>query len=183
MDFASIFQFLVENLQREKIDFALLGGLALGASGVARATQDIDLLIMTEDAPKLKALLLSHGYELLHESEDVANFVHPVASGGRIDVIYAHRAYAKDMLQNAEIKNAFGSKKQIKILRVEDQIGMKVQSSSNDPLRYHKDMADIEALMQIHWKRLDLKRMKSYFDLFERGADFETLVCRVQNVS
>ncbi len=183
LDFASVFRFLVETLQQKRIDFALVGGLALGVSGIARATQDIDLLIAKEDAPKLKALLLSHGYELLYESKDVANFVHPIAGGGRIDFLYAHRTYARTMLEHAEVKPVLGGQYQVKVLRIEDQIGMKVQSSSNDPLRYHQDMADIEALMQVHRCTLDLKRIKVYFELFDRGKDFETLRSRIQDAS
>ena len=127
--------------------------------------------------------MLSHGYELLHESEDVANFVHPIAGGGRIDFLYAHRTYARAMLEHAQVKPVLGGQHQVKVLRVEDQIGMKVQSSSNDPLRYHQDMADIEALMRAHRDALDLERIKGYFELFDRGAEFETLSRRVQDVS
>lgn len=39
---------LVSAFNRHKIDFALCGGLAIAAHGLARATQDIDFLIHNE---------------------------------------------------------------------------------------------------------------------------------------
>lgn len=52
MNFALILKFLIENFTREKIDFALIGGFALQAAGVTRITQDIDLLVLSEDSSK-----------------------------------------------------------------------------------------------------------------------------------
>ena len=71
MDFKLVFNFLIENFDREKIEYALIGGFALQASGITRTTKDIDLLILSKDGQKIKEVLLSSGYELLHESEDV----------------------------------------------------------------------------------------------------------------
>ena len=49
MDFENIFKFLLENFKKDNIHYALIGGLALAASGYARATQDIDFLIDKKD--------------------------------------------------------------------------------------------------------------------------------------
>ena len=60
MNFTLIFKFLIENLSREKIDFALMGGFALQAAGVTRTTQDIDMLVLSEASPKIKDMMLKH---------------------------------------------------------------------------------------------------------------------------
>ena len=57
MHFELIFKFLIENLSREKINFALMEGFALQAVGITRTTCDIDLLILSEASPKIKNLI------------------------------------------------------------------------------------------------------------------------------
>jgi hypothetical protein len=166
---------LVEAFDRTQIDAALIGGLALGAVGVGRATQDIDFLIRKEDAPKVRALMQAKGYRLLHESDDVVNYVHALPLGGRVDFLYAHRRYARAMLERAAPQEAFGGQLRVKVVRVEDQIGLKVQSSANDPSRYHQDMADIEALMRAHREGLDYALIGEYFTLFDRTAELNAL--------
>ena len=64
MDFIVVFKFLVETLKRQKIDFALIGGLALQTAGITRTTRDIDLLILSESAEKIK-LLIKDNYSAL----------------------------------------------------------------------------------------------------------------------
>ena len=175
MDFSGAFQDVIGRLQEEGVEVALIGGLALGVAGVARATMDMDFLVLRDDAPKLKRVMRSLGYALLHETGEAAHYLHRDASRGRVDFLYAHRRYAREMLRNAREAPVLGGSERVKVLRVEDQIGLKVQASSNDPSRYHQDMADIQALLRAHRTRLDLAHIKRYFDLFERGEEFERL--------
>ena len=69
MNFTQGFKAVVESLQREQVDFALIGGLALGVAGVARATMDIDFLVLRDDVLKVKRIMQSLGYALLHEGD------------------------------------------------------------------------------------------------------------------
>ena len=182
MDFAGAFQAVLSRFQEESIEVALIGGLALGASGVARATLDMDLLIPKEEASHVRTIMRSLGYTLLHESAEVANYIHSEAAGGRVDFLYAHRPYARAMLSRAREMSIGGGQHRVKVLRVEDQIGLKVQSSSNDPTRYHQDMADIEALLRAHRDGVDRGLLKEYFELFERGKEFERLCQQVDQI-
>lgn len=75
MDFEGVFELLLGSFQKGDINFALIGGFAVAAAGYPRATQDIDFLVAGEDMPGVKKLMLSYGYDLLHESEDVSNFL------------------------------------------------------------------------------------------------------------
>jgi len=181
MDFALVFKFLSETLKRENIDFALIGGFALQAAGVTRTTLDIDMLILSSDSPKIKKIMLAHGYELIHESEDVLNFVSKKFELGRVDFLIAHRKYSLAMLQRAEEKPVFQGKVIIKVLKAEDQIGLKVQSSSNDPKRYHQDMADIRSLVDNNYEKLDMKILDEYFTLFNRQSELEEIRKEIGN--
>ena len=182
MDFALVFKFISETFKRENIDFALIGGLALQAAGVTRTTLDIDMLVLSTDSLKIKKIMLTHGYKLIHESEDVLNFVSKKFELGRVDFFIAHRQYALEMLRRAEEKPVFQGKVNIKVLKVEDQIGLKVQSSSNDPKRYHQDMADIRLLIENNYEKLDMKIVDEYFALFNRQNELEDIKKEIKNV-
>lgn len=182
MDFILVFKFLLETFQREKIDFALIGGFALQASGVTRTTRDIDLLILSENSRKIKDIMLKHGYKLIHESEDVLNFLSDKIELGRVDFLLAHRKYAIQMLKRAEEKEVIGKEFKIKVLRVEDQIGLKVQSSSNDPQRLHQDMADIEWLIKNNYPKLDIELLREYFRLFDRERELHKIIEEIKYV-
>ena len=81
---------MLENFKKYGIRYALMGGFALHMPGTARATEDIDILILKEDMPKAKKLLLSIGYEVLHESEDVVNFKSALRELGADRLLLAH---------------------------------------------------------------------------------------------
>lgn len=176
MHFELIFKFLIENLLREKIDFALMGGFALQAVGITRTTRDIDLLILSEASPKVKNLMLKHGYELLHEDEDVLNFASKKFELGRVDFLLAHRKYAIAMLKRAEEKPVLGGRFKVKVLKIEDQIGLKVQASSNDAKRLYQDMADIRELIQNNYSTLDMNLVREYFSIFNREKELDDII-------
>jgi predicted nucleotidyltransferase len=182
MDFIRVFKFLLEAFKREHIDFALIGGLALQSAGISRSTLDIDMLILATEGQKIKDIMRDQGYELIHESKDVLNFCHPAREFGRVDFLLAHRKYALAMLRRAEEKDIFSGQFKIRVLRVEDQIGLKVQSSSNDPRRRLQDMADIQGLIKEYYTQLDMKLLKEYFGLFDRVDELKQILNDIKDV-
>jgi hypothetical protein len=181
MDFEAVFKLLLENFQKGKIDFALIGGFALTSAGYLRATEDIDFLVAKEDMTKVKNLMLSYGYELLHEDENVSNFLGKTRELGKVDFLHAHRKYARAMLERAQSKEILNGKFEVKVAIPEDLIGLKVQSSSNDPDRYHRDMADIESLIRANYKNLDVDLVKEYFELFDRSDELKQILGKLKN--
>ena len=77
---------------------ALIGGLAVVAHRVVRATKDVDFLVEAEAANKVHVALLDLGYQCLHRSEDAANYVR--ATEG-LNLLYAHRPLARRLLSQA----------------------------------------------------------------------------------
>lgn len=179
MDFIRVFQLIIENFESKKIDFALIGGFALNAVGISRSTQDVDFLINKKQISEAEKILTEHGYHLAFESEDVKSFIGIESSLGRIDFILAHRNYALAMLKRAVQKSILNNRYQVKVIIPEDLIGLKVQSSSNDPGRYHQDMSDIENIIRLYFNQLDLLLVKDYFQLFERSAELEEIRKRI----
>jgi len=181
VNFALILKFLIENFTREKIDFALMGGFALQAVGVTRTTQDIDLLVLSEASPKIKDIMLKHRYELLYESKEVLNFTSKDFELGKVDFLLAHRKYTLAMLKRAKEEPVFDGKFKVKVLRAEDQIGLKVQASSNNPKRLHKDMSDIRMILENNYSKLDLNLVREYFSLFSRRKEFDDMIKEIKD--
>jgi len=181
MDFGAIFRLILQDFPKAQINFALIGGFALASHGYPRATIDIDFLVDKKDFPKIKELMLSYGYTLAHESEDAANFVGGTDKLGRVDFLLAHRKYTAEMLKRAVNKDILNNQFKVKVLKVEDLIGLKVQASSNDPERYHQDMSDIETLLKGNLSNLDLNLIKEYFSIFEREKELAEILKRIKN--
>ncbi len=53
-------------------------------------------------------------------------------------------------------------------------IGLKVQSSTNDPSRQRLDMADIVRLLRAE-RNVDMQRVREYFRVFEREKELDVL--------
>ena len=180
MDFKGVFRLLLSSFEKENIDCALIGGFALHVAGYTRATQDIDFLVKKEDAPKVKDILSSFGYECLFESEDIAQYRGKMKELGRVDFLLAHRTYAKRMLGTAIKADILDGQFQVKVVLPEDMIGLKVQSSSNQPERYHQDMADIECILRASAGKVNMEQVKEYFQIFDRRKDLDDILGRLK---
>ncbi len=63
-DLIAELELLVDALERDRVDYALCGGLALAVHGHPRATQDIDLLVRSEDVARIRALVKTLGFDI-----------------------------------------------------------------------------------------------------------------------
>lgn len=141
---------------------ALIGGLAVVAHQVVRATQDVDFLLEVGAADKVHAALLDLGYRCLYRSEDAANYVRGTEG---LDLLYAHRPLARRLLaQASERETPMG---RIRIISVEGLIGFKLQGFVNDSTRT-RDLDDIRALMQRHRATVNMDELQEYFALFNQ---------------
>ena len=141
---------------------ALIGGLAVVAHQVVRATKDVDFLVEAEAADKVHAALLHLGYQCLYRSEDAANYVRGTEG---LDLLYAHRPLARRLLaQASERETPMG---RLRVISVEGLIGFKLQGFVNDATRT-RDLDDIRALVQRHRASLDMAELQRYFALFNQ---------------
>ncbi len=141
---------------------ALIGGLAVVAHQVVRATQDVDFLVAAEAADKVHDALLDLGYQCLYRSEDAANYLRGTEG---LDLLYAHRPLARRLLAQAtERETPMG---RLRIISVEGLIGFKLQGFVNDATRT-RDLDDIRALMRVHRASLKMDELREYFSLFNK---------------
>ena len=148
---------------RNDTEPALIGGLAVVAHQVVRATQDVDFLLEAEAADRIHTALLDLGYQCLYRSEDAANYLR-AAEG--LDLLYAHRPLARRLLaQASERETPMG---RMRIISVEGLIGFKLQGFVNDATRT-RDLDDIRALLKVHRASLDMGELGKYFALFGKS--------------
>jgi hypothetical protein len=148
---------------------ALIGGLALAAHNVVRATQDVDFLADAADAERLHELMLGLGYDCLHRSEDAANYRR---GDEGIDFLFAHRPNAEKLLMGAALRDTGMGR--LRVVSAEGLIGFKLQAYVNNPKRT-QDLEDIRSLLRANRGRLDMDEVSQYFRLFGREALLDEL--------
>lgn len=72
-------------------------------------------------------------------------------------------------MQRARKRAVFNGEYQVKTLRPEDLIGLKIQAISNDPgNRYPVDAPDIHKLLALHRDKMDMELVREYFRIFDK---------------
>jgi hypothetical protein len=160
---------LVEQIREALSAFArsgtepvLIGGLAVAAHQVIRATKDVDFLVGAEAAEALHETLLQLGYRCVYRSEDAANYVR---GDEGLDLLYARRPIARRLLAGAQPRDTPMGR--LRIIRVEGLIAFKLQGFVNDATRT-RDLEDIRALLRLHRSTIDMAELREYFTLFDR---------------
>ena len=149
---------------------ALIGGLAVVAHQVVRATKGVDFLVEAEATGTVHDALLELGYHCIYRSEEAANYVR--ATEG-LDLLFAHRPLARRLLaQASERETPMG---RMRIISVEGLIGFKLQGFVNDASRT-RDLDDIRALLKLHRTSLDMDELREYFALFNRTELLDELL-------
>jgi len=176
MDFRTVLENLLKRFEKSKVRYALLGGFAMGIWGVPRATVDLDFLVHRDDLDKVHRIMTALGYELDHHTENVSQYASPLKIFGGIDFIHAFRDASLEMLQRAVIKDIYNGAMKVNTLIPEDIIGFKLQAVYNNPSREKIDTADIETMIALHYKNLDRKLLKKYFELFQMEDLYKQLI-------
>src|SRR5436309_16123753 len=88
MEFERVLRMFVDFLDRERIRYAIVGGLAVAAWGRKRSTKDADFAVDLTNQQRVVAFAESSGYETLHISSGFSNHVHPDPALGRVDFMY-----------------------------------------------------------------------------------------------
>ncbi len=153
-------------LEQANIHFALIGGFALAAHGVVRATQDIDLLVDGIKKSESISALENTGFEIIFKTEEVAH----LSGQGQLDLLFANREPTRQMIERAKKIKSFP----VPVVAAEDLIGLKIQAYKNDSKREFQDKADIQALME-NCHNLDFDKIKEYADMFEEWQFIQDL--------
>ena len=140
------FRLLISDLEKNDIRYALVGGVAMAFYDEPRFTEDIDMVVFTDDMEKLKILLKEKGYfesseswtfqkiEItLHRFIKIVDEDHMI-----IDALVPSLNIAKRIIMNSVIAESENG--QVRIASKQDIIWLKSFRNSK------QDQADIERL-------------------------------------
>jgi len=172
MNLKEVLRTLIDRFHRQKIDFALSGGLALSTKGIFRFTKDIDFVVYEESKEAIHQVMTELGYDKQDFStEEIISYVSPLKVFGQVDFLLARRKYTRAMMRRAMKIPISGGEFEVKTLLPEDLVGLKVQAISNDPQnRYLVDPPDIQRLLDLHSEKMDMNLVREYFRLFDKEA-------------
>jgi hypothetical protein len=163
MQFSEVLAMFAGFFERERIPWAVAGGLAVAAWGYQRATQDIDFVISGAAREKVTAFAESIGYETIHASESFSHHVHPTEDFGRVDALYVYGRTAEDMFASATRRVAAG-KIAVPVVSAEHIAMMKAFAIKANPTRRRSDARDVEFLLTL--PGIDREAIRNYFARF-----------------
>lgn len=167
MNLKNLLEIIKKHFDDNNVEFALIGGLAVGSLGYQRFTNDIDIIIHEEDRERVKKILLQKGFSIFSENPEFLQFQGPCP----IDIQIARRPISQKMLSDAQILPSLN----IKCLRPEDIIGLKIQAYAINSKREFKEKADIQALIERLSNKMDWDRIRKYADLFGKWPEIDAI--------
>lgn len=174
MQFRRVLEALCAFLEERRLRHALAGGLALACYGSTRATTDIDMLIEEAGRHASIEFLQSLGYETLQTYEGFSNHLHPLSAMGRVDLIYLTEPTASLVFSEAHTVTCFS--RSIQVPSAEHLVAMKVAALQDNPDRLHKDMVDLEFLLQLPGVKLE--KIRYYFSRHGLEDRYEEIIQR-----
>jgi hypothetical protein len=127
-------------------------------------------VVLEEWVGAVEGIMKELGYEKQDfSSAEILSYISPLKKLGQVDFLVARRKYSRSMVNMARKMPVMDGELTVKVLLVEDQIGLKLQAIANDSKnRYAVDAPDIQRLLKLHRNRLDIELVREYFRLFEK---------------
>jgi hypothetical protein len=159
MNFHLTLQLILGELQKNHIEYGLVGGLALGILGIDRATTDIDFLVKNTDKDLVRKIMVDLKYESVFQSMNFSLFQSPLKEFGEIDFIHPNSVTILEILNQTLHFTIYENSLPIKVVKPEDLILLKLQAIKLDPNRKIIDERDIISLINIYDKEIDKERL------------------------
>jgi hypothetical protein len=151
---SDVFQLFLDQIEKQRIDYCVIGGLAVNAYADPVASLDLDLVLTIEDIEKLlKQLSPPKGKFTVEKFPHSINLAHP-DSDLRIQ-IQTDKRY-QSFIKNGSVKKVLGY--EMKVASLEDLLNGKVWAYSDEERRKskrQKDLADIMRLVESYPKLTD----------------------------
>jgi hypothetical protein len=152
---SDIIQLFLDQLANMKIDYCVIGGLAVNAYAEPLASLDLDLVLAIEDVERLlKTISKPQGEFTVIKFPHSINLTHP-DSDLRIQ-IQTDESY-QSFIKNSSVKNVLGY--QMKVASLENLLKGKIWAYSDEERRKskrQKDLADIMRLVETYPHLYDL---------------------------
>lgn len=172
MKLGRVLKLIGDHLDGEGHPCALVGGLALAAHGLPRATLDIDLVVPAAAQDSVIGFMEGLGYETLHRSTGYSNHLHEDESLGRVDFVYV-RGRTEERIFSAAARMAGPDGIPVLVPRAEHLAAMKILAMKNDPERRHQELADVARLLRL--PGIDRDEVRGYFEQHDLGGLWDEL--------
>jgi predicted nucleotidyltransferase len=143
----------VRALEKEAIDYVLIGGQASSLLGRPRCSSDIDLLVTPEDAPAALAALASAGFET--ERVNPHWLFKAFKRDVLVDLLFKVRGdiyLDAEMLRRSAMRRFRGTP--VRVIAPEDLIVMKAIVHDEETPRHWADALAIVAAVDLDWEYL-----------------------------
>src|SRR5687768_825173 len=147
LDLVEELRSLVRSLDEHGLEYALCGGMAMGVHGVARATVDIDLLILSESLAEVFDIAKALGYKIRGKDLSFANGAVEIRRVSKIDSEDGQLLSLNLLLATPDIRDVWETRETVEweggnlsVVSVSGLITLKQLRRS------YQDLADIEAL-------------------------------------
>lgn len=172
MDFGRVLGEITSFLDEAGLPWAVVGGVALAAYGLARTTLDLDLVVPAAAQERIVRFMEEQGYETLHRSSGYSNHLHRDRSKGRVDFVYVEDETQERLFSQARrLPGPRGM--QVAVPNPEHLVAMKVQAMTSDSARAFQEMADIRHLMLV--PGVDRGAVREIFDRFGLAEKYREL--------
>jgi predicted nucleotidyltransferase len=148
--FQQVLHDVVHALEGTDIPYLLIGGVGTAAVARPRATDDVDLFVTPEDAPRLVEDLAAHGFTT--ELSDPLWLYKAFKNGVLVDVIFRSvgDVYLDDqMLERAQTREFKGTK--VPVIAPEDLLVIKAVAASEQTPHPWFDALAIIARCELDW--------------------------------
>lgn len=164
-----LFQQISSEAKKRKLEFLVIGGLAVNFHGYSRDTADLDILIHRDAREQWLSLFSELGYSLHKEEGAFIQLSPPKRGEWPVDLMMVREATFRPMLNYGREVEMYGMR--LLIPTLEHLIALKLHALKHTHAgRFLKDFLDVENLIRVN--KVDL-RSNSVRQLFLKYGNVE----------
>ena len=160
MQFEKVLRTFADFFDREKIRYALVGGLAVHVWGRIRPTKDADFAVPLADQQRVVTFAESLGYETQNLNAAFSNHHHSAAEWGHVDFLYLNGPTAERVFAAVVPKEVLPGRP-IPVASAEHLAMMKALAMKNFPHRALYEGEDVRVLLNV--PDVDKAAVRDYF--------------------
>lgn len=170
MKFDRVLSTFATFFERERLRYALIGGLAVHAWGRNRPTRDVDFAVDGDSCTRVLAFTESLGFVTRYISDAFSNHEHADPEWGHVDFMYLNGPTADAVFSAVSLKELVPGHP-IPIASPEHLAMMKALAMKNFPHRALYEGEDVRTLLEV--PGIDRQAVRDYFarhdllDLFD----------------
>jgi hypothetical protein len=160
MNFANVLRMFGGFFERERIRYAVVGGVAVTAWGRVRSTKDVDFAIDGHAQGRVVAFAESLGYETLFVSHGFSNHAHSDPALGRVDLMYL-RGKTADKVFEMTVDKPLLDDRHLPVASPEHLAMMKGLAMREDENRIRYEGEDVRVLLKV--EGVDIEAVREYY--------------------